>query len=67
MAASRRLLSGEVRVELSRREHAPIEHDLLEGGEPPLVVAGDIPRSGKTLRRPPERLLGDAEHRIGGE
>ena len=65
VAADLRLLSGEVRVELSRREHALIDHHSLEGGEPPLVVAGEVLRSGKTLLRPPERLLADAEHRNG--
>ena len=63
MAANRRMLSGEARVELSRREHPVIDHQSLQGGEPQLVVAGKVLRSGNTLLGPPERLLGDAEHR----
>ena len=61
------MLSGEVRVELSRRERALIDHQSLEGGEPPLVVASEVLRLGKTLHRPPDRILCDAEHRHGLE
>ena len=61
------MLSGEVRVELSRRERALIDHQSLEGGEPPLVVASEVLRLGKALHRPPDRILCDAEHRHGLE
>ena len=67
VAACRRLLSGEMRVELSWREHALFDRHCLEGVQPPRVVADDVLRSGKTLRRPPESLLGIAEHRNAHE
>ena len=54
-------------VEFSRREDALLDRHFLEGGEPPLVVARDVLRSWKALRRPPESLLGVAEHRNAHE
>ena len=67
VAADRRLLSGEARVELSRRQDAVIDQQSLKGGEPCLIVAGEVLRFGKALLRPPERIVADAEHRVGHE